>query len=250
MIHDNLAKIFEIEPFGDIGAWTFVFLMNFRFIVQIYLFFLISILHLLAIFAPTKYRRFDTPTTVIAMAIPVGLALVQDTIYSTVCNCLYYDVEKQDFTVHLINLDFQFAYDIFDKALKVSMISLLIGTDIALVSKLYRIDGLGAARRRAVRTTDSSLATVATVERQDSTIAWTNGLPPASTPAQRPVHRVRIDKRLALGFFYITLAYTYVGFYYKLSHLIPTNIREGFALFQACLEISKCTVYVFIVTYK
>ncbi|CAJ0925858.1 unnamed protein product, partial [Mesorhabditis belari] len=247
-IHDNTAKIWEIETFGSIGVFIFLYTANIRYWMQIYLFFLISVMHLVAIYAPGHYRSLNLRWTFGLMAIPMAFTILTDTIYYTVCACLYYQIPGYYIMVIPERQEIEDKFEIYDAWLKITMLLLLIGTDAAIIFKLYKMNILGTKRKRfpeAIGRTGQTIATPSAIFIiEQSTVN-------RSTPKQ-PTNRskISIDKRLAIAFTWISFAFILMTLYFRYWYIFPIEILQytGFLVYN--LEISKCVIYVLIVTKK
>ncbi|CAJ0566513.1 unnamed protein product, partial [Mesorhabditis spiculigera] len=124
------------------------------------------------------------------------------------------------------------------------MLGLLIGTDVAIIAKLYKMKVLGKERRP--------------VEISPRTVTNHPTGPLFPRPSQNNLmknttatrSKTTIDIRLALAFLYITVAFIIMTLYFRYIYIVPYSIMPytNFVVFN--LELSKCTVYVLIVTQK
>ncbi|CAJ0580309.1 unnamed protein product, partial [Mesorhabditis spiculigera] len=78
--HDYAAKIAEFETFGEIGLELFMFIQLIRTWLQTYIFCLISILQLIAIYTPGHYRGFTRWKSGFCIGIAILLATAPSTI--------------------------------------------------------------------------------------------------------------------------------------------------------------------------
>ncbi|CAJ0569963.1 unnamed protein product, partial [Mesorhabditis spiculigera] len=75
---------------------------------------------------------------------------VTDTLFYTICDCMYYAVPGYYGAYKTGKAAVEGSFTLFDNILKLIMFGALIGTDIAIVAKLYRMKVLGNHPRRRV----------------------------------------------------------------------------------------------------
>ncbi|CAJ0580454.1 unnamed protein product, partial [Mesorhabditis spiculigera] len=207
-LHDGLDKFFEDEVFGSFGASIFLFGITWRYAIALYMFFLISVLHLMAIHRPTAYRNIDFPRAMLAICLTLAAALAHASNNFFGCACLSYNIATQSYTILPVNFQMQIVVDVWDKIVKAAMITLLIITDFLIVHKWYSIKIARNAARRAAK-----ISTEASLPGQASPNVLVLTQPRKATTA------LALDKRLALGFVFITVALIYNAFVFRLNAL-------------------------------
>ncbi|CAJ0952817.1 unnamed protein product, partial [Mesorhabditis belari] len=242
----------ELRGLDETILWIYIYLGQIRYWLQMYLFCLISLLHIIAIYAPGHYRNFNGPRTAIFVAVPCVCTIIHDTLYTTLCNCLYYQVPGYYMAIRQEKADVENKFEIFDAWLKVTMIVLLVGTDLAIIAKLYKMRSTNQKNRPTMsmsRPAQSMASPSAIVIFEATSVKTFEKRKVEKKPLTRRLE-INVDTRLALAFTYVSAETILMTFFFKFLGLIPYSILPYTILLMNTLELAKCTAYVLIVTQK
>ncbi|CAJ0570957.1 unnamed protein product, partial [Mesorhabditis spiculigera] len=236
-IHDYLARILEFEPFGAIGFPIFVLWLNFRYFVQINIFYLLCVLHLTAIFAPGFFWKLGTKDSFISLSVPILMALAYMSAYGIFCSCTNYAIPGYYFTFEPTKINVTRIFTILGNVFKGGMFIIVLATDGIIVWKLYRMNLLG---QKPVKNERSSRNTTSDNGRN----------PRAIVTNQQSRLRIGLDKRLVIALLYIIFVYAVYWVYFLFVGIIPPVLVPYLNPTVYGLDACKCTVYVLIVTLK
>ncbi|CAJ0587499.1 unnamed protein product, partial [Mesorhabditis spiculigera] len=240
LAHDNLAKHLEYEPFGELGAWLYAWEANFRYFLQMYLYCMIPLFHFILCFRPVVYKNIGHRKTAAYMAVALGCAFVTETCYHLFCACFYYAIPGYYLGIRPERMDSERHFEIFHSLWTIVMLWLLIGTDVAIIVKLYKRKARTQRNSRIIEESRSTASAppIAFVEN-----GWTN----VSWPQPSTTLKIATDKRIAMALFYIASSYIFLTIVFRYPFLFPPSIQSDILLFGFLLDTSKCAVYVLIV---
>ncbi|CAJ0571887.1 unnamed protein product, partial [Mesorhabditis spiculigera] len=197
---------------------------------------MLSILHLIAIYAPSFFWKLELRAALLSMSIPTALAIASVAVYFIVCPCTMYAIPGYYLTYDPAKSDITRVVSILLMVLKGGMFLLILATDAVIVCKLYPMKVFG---RKTLRTENGSRTT--TVDPTNPRIIVTN---------QTSRLRVGLDKRLVVAFLFVAFAYMVYAIYFTFLSMVPTAWVPYLNLTIYGLDACKCTVYVLIVTLK
>ncbi|CAJ0569939.1 unnamed protein product, partial [Mesorhabditis spiculigera] len=156
ILHDYSVRVFEAETFGDFGIWLFLSFLNVKYWYQVLVFYVLPILHLLAIFKPGSYRQIGTKASILILMVPLSLSFVLQGVYLVICDCSVYVIPGYYVGLKPGKEAIYTVWYILDMTIKGPMFVLLIVVDLILICRLYKMKILGKKNVKTVQEANNS----------------------------------------------------------------------------------------------
>ncbi|CAJ0580243.1 unnamed protein product, partial [Mesorhabditis spiculigera] len=178
--------------------------------------------------------------TSLVLLVPGVITIAHVILFVWKCDCIVYKIPEYIWDSDLTMDSPKMIYYLYAEVIKIFCLALLIATDIALLVKLYR-HGLykGLKYTRSQATTEQPL----TFNEQSASTSGT-------MENSRRRRKLRIDARLALGFTYLCVTFVSSSVRYVLKDDMNPVLSRLFYHMVGILDLTKCPMYILIVTKR